>query len=297
MTMGEVAIYNGKQLDLIRRTVAKDANTDEFNQFIHICRATRLDPLRRQAYCFVFNKHKPEWRQMTVVVAIGGYRAIADRTGNYRPDPDAAFIEYSEAAKDARTNPLGIVRATVKVFKHSHGEWHCVTGEAYWDEYVPLKDGAIDQKKAGWTKMPRIMVAKCAEANALRKAWPDDFAGLEVEEEVDRRSIDLTATELADEAATTAKLALVGGADAITVQWDMNSQLDRVPLGGFCDRALAWAKAKDRSETELHIWWGNNLPARTEFKAKKPGDYLEFQKAWDATRMEIERRDATQAAE
>lgn len=295
--MGDVTLYEGKNLDLIRRTVAKDANSDEFSQFIHICRATRLDPLRRQAYCFVFNKHKPEWRQMTVVTAIGGYRAIADRTGNYRPDPDPAVIEYSEAAKHPTTNPLGIVRATVKVFKHSHGDWHCVTGEAYWDEYVPVKDGAIDSKKTGWVKMPRIMIAKCAEANALRKAWPDDFAGLEVEEEVDRRTIELTAAELADEAATEAKLALVGGKDAITVQWEMHGQLDRVPLGKFADKALAWASDKERTDTELQIWWGHNLPARTEFKAKKPADYLEFQKAWEQTRRSIEQRDANQAAE
>jgi phage recombination protein Bet len=294
--MTALALYEGKSLDLIRRTVAKDANNDELDQFVHICRAVRLDPLRRQAYCFVFGKNgDPKYRTMTVVTAIGGYRAIADRTGCYRPDDKPCRIEYSETAKDPRTNPLGIVRAEVTVYKHSHGEWHAAIGEAHWDEYVPLRDGAIDAKKTGWTKMPRIMIAKVAEASALRKAWPDDFAGLEIEEEIDRRQvIDITPSEMADASSVEAKLALVGGKDAVTVQWDMNSKLDRVPLGKLADKALEWASAKDRTETEMRIWWNNNVPARTEFKAVKGGEYLDFHKAWMAKTEAIERRNANQ---
>lgn len=292
--MTTLALYEGKSLDLIRRTVAKDANDDELNQFIHICRATRLDPLRRQAYCFIFNKSDPKLRTMTVVTAIGGYRAIADRTGNYRPDEDDARIDYSDDAKNPANNPLGIVKATVYVWKFTHGKWHRVAGSAHWDEYVPMKDGAIDPKKTGWTKMPRIMIAKVAEAAALRKGWPDDFAGLEIEEEVDRRTIDITPAEAANSAAVEAKLALAGGKDAVTVQWDMGGQLERVSLGQLADRALEWSRAKDRTDTEMRIWWNQNLPARTEYKAKKAGEYLEFHKAWMARTAALEAQDAAQ---
>lgn len=272
---------NGKQLDLIRRTVAKDADNAEFDHFIHICKALRLDPLRRQVFCFVFNKDKPQWRQMTVVTAIGGYRAIAERTGAYRPDDRAP--RYEHGAKDAKTNPLGITRCEVTVYKFSHGEWFPVVGEAWWDEYVPLREGAIDSKKSGWIKMPRIMLAKCAEANALRKAWPDDFAGVEVEEEVDRRTIELSATELADEAATAKRFEAIGGANCITVDWCNGDALAREPVGTFGDRVLAFIKDHKADDPDrVRMFHNRNAAALQEYWAKDKSGALELKKAFEA---------------
>lgn len=279
--MNALVMAEGKQLDLIRRTVAKDCDTAEFDQFVHICRAVRLDPLRRQIYAFVFNKHKPEWRQMTVVTAIGGYRSIAERTGTYRPDDQAPTIEYSEAAKDPKTNPLGIVRCLVRVYKHSHGEWFLVTGEAYWDEYVPLKDGVIDSKKTGWVKMPRIMIAKCAEAAALRKAWPDDFAGLEIEEETDRRnSIELTASEIADEAASQTRLESIGGANALTIDWCDGSPLERIPVGQIGDRLIKYANAND--PMTVSAFAERNKDTMNEYWARDKSGALAVKKSFEA---------------
>ena len=70
-------LYNERTLELVRRTVAADTNNDEFNLFITWARSMGLDPLRRQIYAFVYNKDKPQWRQMTVVTAIGGYRSTS----------------------------------------------------------------------------------------------------------------------------------------------------------------------------------------------------------------------------
>lgn len=288
--MTALAVYEGKQLDLIRRTVAKDCNPEEFDQYIHICKAVRLDPLRRQIYAFVFNKDNPKYRQMTVVTAIGGYRSIAERTSSYRPDERAPRYEFAE--KCPKTNPLGIYRCEVTIYKRVHGEWFPVVGEAFWDEYVPLRDGAIDPKKTGWIKMPRIMIAKCAEANALRKAWPDDFAGIYEESEIDRQAIDITPSEAADDSAANAKLALIGGKDALTVMWEHGAKLDRVPVGQFCDRVLAWARQSDRTTTELAIWWKANEMTRAEFKARHGADYLEFQKALEEIGNALARSEA-----
>lgn len=288
------ALYDAKQIELIKRTVAKDCNTAEFDQFIHICRAVNLDPLRRQIYAFVFNKSDPKWRQMTIVTSIGGYRSIAERTGNYRPDENAPRYEMTE--KDPKTNPLGLLRCEVTVWKFAHGQWFKVTGEAWWDEYVPIRDGAIDAKKTGWVKMPRIMLAKCAEANALRKAWPDDFAGVEEETEIDRRMVDITPTEAAESAATEAKLALIGGKDAITLDWGNGSPLARVPLAQFADAVLAHANSRDLTAMELRAFWHRNLPARGEFKAKAGSDYLELQREIEAITERKEQLETTQEA-
>lgn len=300
-----------KRLKLIRDTVAKDCNDAEFNWAIDICRHTRLDPLRRQIYFFVFHKNDPKKRNMVPVTAIGGFRAIAARTGTYRADNRAPRIIYNPDLKDPHLNPLGIERAEVSVFQHAHGEWHEIVGEAYWEEFAPIIDEWIDDretgerrrsgkrrldsKKEGWTRMPRVMIAKCAEAIALRKAWPDDFANLYEEAEIDRSQVlDLTPAEYTAQADAEAKLALVGGKDALTVAWDQGGKLERVPLGKFADQALAWAGAKDRTTTELDIWWSNNLPARTEYKAKRGSEYLEWQKAWEANKVRVSQMEIDQ---
>lgn len=333
-----VDFASGKHLELIRRTVAKDCDRNskgidlklgEFDLFIENCRALKLNPLRRQIYAFVFNKDDPAKRQLTIVTSIGGYRSIAERTGNYRPGPTTCHID--ESLKDHDGNPAGIEYAEATVYKFSHGDWHAVTERAYWSEFAPVKEvpaggwqwvdtgekypeghakagkpinrkvpvGSmllkLDERKENWRRMPRVMIEKCAEAKALRRAWPDDFAGVYVEDEMDRSSIvDITPTEAADEAAAEAKLALVGGKDALTVLWGQGSQLDRVPAGQFCDRALAWAKAKDRTSTEIQIWWKTNEAARAEYKARHGAEYLEFQKAFERARNEIESREITQ---
>jgi phage recombination protein Bet len=285
-----------KQLDLIRRTVARDCDPAEFDQFIHICKAVSLDPLRRQIYAFVFNKDNPKYRRMSVVTGIDGYRAIAERTKCYRPDETAPRITYDDAGKNPASNPLGIVRAEVTVFKYAQGAWFPVTGEAYWDEYVPIKNGTIDERKENWRKMARVMISKCAEAQALRRAWPDDFSGLAVEEEIDRQMIDITPSEAADQAASEAKLNLIGGKNALTIDWLDGKPLARVPASKFPEAVLEFANRKDVSATELRVFWHRNLPARGEYKALHGSDYLALQKEIEALTERKENAEVNQDA-
>jgi phage recombination protein Bet len=109
------ALYNPRDLALIRRTVAIDTSDDEFALFIHWARSLRLDPLRRQVHAFVFNKADPKKRRLSLVTSIEGFRAIAARTGNYRPDEnEPAFITDNALKSD--NNPAGIVSCSVRVW-------------------------------------------------------------------------------------------------------------------------------------------------------------------------------------
>lgn len=196
-------LYDPKTINLIRRTVAADTSDDEFNLFVNMARSLGLDPLRRQIYAFVFSKNDPKKRRMSIIVSIDGFRSIAEATGNYRPDEDEASYEIDQSLKGP-LNPQGLVKATVRVWKYSHGDWHRVTGVAYWDEYAPVKDEWVydeatgRNKKSGnkslddsgqWAKMPRVMLAKCAEAAALRKGWPDNFSNVYESSEMDRAKV------------------------------------------------------------------------------------------------------------
>ncbi|AZO77520.1 MULTISPECIES: phage recombination protein Bet [unclassified Bosea (in: a-proteobacteria)] len=284
--------FSNNQLALIRKTVAADTNQDEFELFVHTAKHLRLDPLRRQIYAFVFSKDKPDKRRMSIIVAIDGFRAIADRTGCYRPDEDEPTFEIDPALKSA-TNLIGLVKATVRVWKHSHGDWHKVTASAYWDEYAPIKDEwgegedgrrrktgkqALDQT-GNWPKMPRLMLAKVAEALALRKAWPDDFSNVYAAEEVDRsRAQDMTAWEAADAGATEKRLAQIGQGQTILFQFDPTGPLEPVPLGKIADRVAEFVQNNRDEVSAIGLFESRNRHALRDFWARQPGDALDVKR-------------------
>jgi phage recombination protein Bet len=155
------------KIDLIRRTVAAGATADELELFFHQARRAGLDPLAKQIY-FVKRQGKG-----VIQVGIDGLRLIADRTGAYAGSDDAEFSGSTERGFPAA--------AKVVVYKMV-GNHRCPFGAtARWDEYFPG-----DQQGFQWKRMPHAMLAKCAEALALRKAFPADMSGLYVHEEMEQ---------------------------------------------------------------------------------------------------------------
>jgi phage recombination protein Bet len=223
---GVVAPWSSRQLDTIKRTVARDTNDDEFNLFIEYARVKGLDPFSRQVIAIVFSKDDVKKRQMTIITAQDGLRVMASRCGDYRPEETEPEYEYDPALKGA-TNPLGIVKCSVKLWKQDAktAAWYPVNGSAYWDEFAPIKTddrayewigtGEFWTDRAGnptnkekkrkqlregtnvadfqtlddsgqWKKMPRNQIAKCARMQALRGGWPETFSGVYAQEEMDR---------------------------------------------------------------------------------------------------------------
>ena len=96
---------------------------------------------------------------------IDGFRAIADRSGCYAGSSEPVFrgtIEWPYKG-GKRIVPE---YAQVTVWKIVANHKGAFTGEARWVEFVPDENNAFM-----WAKMPRHMLAKCAEAQALRKAF------------------------------------------------------------------------------------------------------------------------------
>lgn len=287
--------YVEKQIALIRRTVAKDCNNDEFDLFVHTARHLGLDPLRKQVYAFVYSKDKPDKRKMTIVTGIDGFRTIAERTGNYRPDEDEPTYEIDKD-QVSPTNPLGLVKATVRVYKFSHGDWHKVTASAYWDEYAPIKEEWAYNNESGrreptgkqaldtsgnWGKMPRLMLAKVAEALALRKAWPDAFSSVYAQEEVDRtRALDeMTPSEAAEAGQAAVRLEKAGLANTLLLSFDPKQDLEAVPLGKVADRIFAFIDENRDEPSAIALWQSRNRTALREFWARSATDALEVKKA------------------
>jgi len=154
--------------ELIKRMFCKGSSDDELELFMHACKRSGLDPFMKQIYCI---KRGPT---MTIQTGIDGFRLLADRSGNYTPGRESTFT-YDDKNK--------LVSATAYLKKRTTADniWHEVSATAYMDEYSSGQNL--------WTKMPRTMLAKCAEALALRKAFPAELAGLYTKEEMDQADV------------------------------------------------------------------------------------------------------------
>jgi phage recombination protein Bet len=252
---------------------------------------------------------------MTIIISRDGQRVIAQRCGNYRPASKPPTYEFAPSLKGP-ANPLGIVSATVYLWQQDtkSNEWHEVYGQAFWDEFAPLSYAAnqYDYSESGetwpdgnpkksktlkadaiqslddsgnWARMPRLMIAKCAEMQALRAGWPEQFTGLYDEAEMDRsKALDMDASQIVEQAHEANRMKAIGGAGAITVTWGDGYALENVPVGDFADRAAEHIKSAPKAD--VLRWADANRDPLRMFWAKHPGDALELKKMIEARRAE-----------
>ena len=169
------------QIELIKTQVAKGATDDELKLFITVCRNTKLDPFVKQVHFVKRWDSKAGIEVGVIQVGIDGFRSIAEMSGRYAGSEDVVYRDEQEAelAKIKMQVPGS---ATATVYKlMDNGERYAFTATARWSEYYPG-----DKIGYMWRKMPFGQLGKCAEALALRKAFPKQLSGLYAPEEMDQ---------------------------------------------------------------------------------------------------------------
>lgn len=163
--------FTPQQLASLKQLGVDKVADGDLAVFFHQCQRTGLDPFAKQIYLVGRFDSRAGGMRYTIQTGIDGYRLIAERTGVYAGS-DEVWDE-----QDGR-----LLSATVTVRKIVAGQVCEFTATARFSEYVQTgKDG----KPMGlWAKMPHRMLAKCAEALALRKAFPQDLSGLYTAEEM-----------------------------------------------------------------------------------------------------------------
>lgn len=162
--------FTNEQVSLIKSMIARDASDDELKFFLYTAQKRGLDPLAKQLYFQKRKNNKSGKYDLTFITSIDGYRLIADRTAKYAGSDDPIF--------DDETSPS---KATVTVWKIVQGIRCPFTATARWDQYYPG-----DSQGFMWRKMPHLMLGKCAEALALRKAFPEELSGVYIKEEMEQ---------------------------------------------------------------------------------------------------------------
>ena len=194
--MSEISVItqnNAVEFDKTRRDLLKDflcksskrqASNGELELFISTCERLQLDPFARQIFAVFRWDTRVGKEVMNIQTSIDGYRAIAERTGRYQGQegpywcgPDGVWKDVWLSDKFPSAAKVGVIKAG-----HTKPTW----AVARWSSYVQRTKRGIAKM---WESMPDLMLSKCAEALALRKAFPQDLSGVYTDVEMAQAEI------------------------------------------------------------------------------------------------------------
>lgn len=169
-----------QQAALVQMGVDQASEAD-LQVFFHVCKIRRLDPFSKQIYMIGRRDHGKT--KYTIQTSIDGYRLIARRAADVHHETfgyeDTLWCDGNGNWHDVWFGGNHPVAAKVVVVKGDGTRFPAV---AAWDEYVQTKfEGGPN---AMWSKMGANQLAKCAEALALRKAYPEDLGGIYTDDEM-----------------------------------------------------------------------------------------------------------------
>lgn len=167
--------FSATQIAIVKEVICPGISDAQLAMFSSVCKLKRLDPFSRQIYATLRHDRESNTKKLTIQTGIDGFRLIAERTEKYGGQAD-----FEWCGKDGKWcevwlqdgNPAA-ARATVY-----RKDWpHPFRRVARWSAYV-------QDRSPMWSKMGAEQLAKCAEALALRGAFPEELSGMYTDDEM-----------------------------------------------------------------------------------------------------------------
>lgn len=169
-TTGDVSTWTPAEVALADSIGLRGAPRPTIEAFLVHCARTKLDPVARQIYAI---QRGGKWG---IQVSIDGARLVAERSGQYRGQTAPQWTADGVTWVDVWLDKKPPAAARVGVYREGFAE--PMVAVATMDQYRPAGKAPL------WDKMPALMLAKCSEMLALRKAFPQDLSGLYSAEEM-----------------------------------------------------------------------------------------------------------------
>jgi len=171
--------FTRDQIDLIKRTIATGATDDELALFVQAAQRLRLDPFARQVFAVKRWSRDAGREVMSIQVSIDGFRLVAERTGKYAGQLGPFWTSDGKEWTEVWLSSTPPAAAKVAVLRHDFKE--PVWAVATWEQYKQEGKNGLSPM---WKKMGPLMLAKCAESLALRRAFPNELSGVYSPEEM-----------------------------------------------------------------------------------------------------------------
>ena len=191
---GALALSEPELLNVLSSSLYPGAAHDSIRMVLGYCKAAGLDPMQKPVHIVPMWDGKAGQMRDVVMPGVGLYRTQASRSQQMAgiSEPEFGPLLTENIGGQEVTYPEWC-RVTVRRLM-ANGSVADFTAVEYWLENYAIKGGKEKSiaPNAMWSKRPRGQLAKCAEAQALRKAFPE-VGATPTAEEMEGKAIDTPA--------------------------------------------------------------------------------------------------------
>ena len=185
-------------MSVLRSSLYPGATDASIKLVIGWCKAQEKDPLKKPVHIVPMWDKKARAMKDVLMAGVGDTRTDAARTREYAGIAPATWGEMVDFTYTPEDNGRKLQPITIKipewcevtVYRMVQGEKCAFTsGRIYWEEsYATV--GKSNAPNSMWLKRKRGQLEKCAEAMALRRAFPEAVGAQPTAEEMVGRTID-----------------------------------------------------------------------------------------------------------
>jgi phage recombination protein Bet len=171
-----VAVTDGELINVLRSSLYPGAAEASVNLVLSYCKAAGLDPMQKPVHIVPMYSSAARGYVDQIMPGIGLYRIQASRTGQYAGVSEPEFgPDVTEAIGGQTVTYPAWCKVSVKRAIAGGQVCEFVALERWKENFATMKDKTTGQMVANsmWSRRPYAQLAKCAEAQALRKAFPE----------------------------------------------------------------------------------------------------------------------------